>query len=132
MRAAFALIDVMAGMAVLVVISASVLWALTSSARLAAVSRNYTAAQAVAQKQIDEVLYANYRPPSNIPAILTAGATSSAVTITDGPPAITGKLTTTVSVADAALKIRRVSVVVNYDYRGKNHSVAMSTARAPD
>ena len=131
-RGGFALVDVMTGVAVLAVTAGSVLWALTTSNRLAAVNRYYTAANAVAQKQIDEALYTPYQLPATIPSILTTGATTTPVTIASGPPAVTGKMTTTVNLADATLGIRRVTVTVDYSFRGKNYNVAMATARAPD
>jgi type II secretory pathway pseudopilin PulG len=129
--AGIALAEVLVGIAIITIISATSMWALGASNRLAAVNRNYTGAKALLQNSIDQVLSVNY-PVSSVPAILNAGTTTTAVTINPGPPAVTGTMTTTVSVTDATLNIRQVKVTVAYPYNGRVHSVSMSTARSPD
>lgn len=128
----FALMDVMAGLAVIAMVAGASLWALSQANRMAATNRNLTAAKAVAQSRIDEALSVSYRPPTTIPSVLATGTTTTNITVVPETPTITGTMATTVAVTDATLNIRRVTVTVNYTYRSKAYSVALTTARAPD
>jgi type II secretory pathway pseudopilin PulG len=126
-----ALTEVLVGIAIITITSATAMWALGAANRLATVNRNFTGAKTVLQNKIDEVLSVNYRVTA-IPAVLNTGTTTEAVTVNPGPPAINGTLTTTVSVADAALNIRQVKATLAYPYNGRIYSLSMSTARSPD
>ena len=130
-RIGLALTEVIVGIGIITLTSATALWALGTANRLATVNRNFTGAKTLIQNRIDEALCVSY-PVDSVPAVLTDGATSSLVTINPGPPAITGTMTTNVLVTDPALNIREVKVTVAYPYNGNIYSLSMSTARSPD
>jgi hypothetical protein len=126
-----ALAEVLVGIAIITLTSATALWALGSANRLATVNRNFTGAKTLLQNKIDEVLCVPYAT-SSVPAVLTAGTTNALVTINPGPPAITGTMTTTIVVTDPTLNIREVKATVSYPYLGTIYSQSMATARSPD
>ena len=130
-RIGLALTEVIVGIGIITLTSATALWALGTANRLATVNRNFTGAKTLIQNRIDEVLCVPY-PVASVPAVLNAGSASSLVTINPGPPAITGTMTTNVLVTDPALNIREVKITVAYPYNGNIYSLSMSTARSPD
>lgn len=126
-----ALTEVLVGIGIITLTSATALWALGSANRLATVNRNFTGAKTLIQNKIDEVLSAPY-PVNSVPTVLNAGTDSALVTVNPGPPAITGTMTTAIVLTDPALNIREVKVTVAYPYNGKVYSLSMATARSPD
>ena len=126
-----ALTEVIVGIGIITLTSATALWALGAANRLATVNRNFTGAKTLLQNKIDEVLCVPY-PPNSIPAVLNAGATSASVTVNAGPPAITGTMTTNVLLTDPTLNIREVKITVAYPYNGNIYALSMATARVPD
>ena len=130
-RIGLALTEVIVGIGIITLVSATALWALGTANRLATVNRNFTGAKTLIQNKIDEVLCVSY-PVDSLPAVLNAGTASSPVTVNPGPPAITGTMTTNVTLTDPDLNIREVKISVAYPYNGKLYSLSMSTARSPD
>jgi hypothetical protein len=130
-RLGLALTEVIVGIGVITLTSATALWALGSANRLATVNRNFTGAKTLIQNKIDEVLCVPY-PADSVPVVLTEGSASTLVTVNPGPPAITGTMTTNVLVTDPDLNIREVKITVAYPYNGKVYSLSMATARSPD
>ena len=130
-RIGLALTEVIVGIGIITLTSATALWALGTANRLATVNRNFTGAKTLIQNRIDEVLCIPY-PVDSVPAVLNAGSASSLVTVNPGPPAITGTMTTDVLLTDPDLNIREVKISVAYPYNGKIYSLSMSTARSPD
>jgi hypothetical protein len=130
-RIGLALAEVIVGIGIITLTSATSLWALGAANRLAAVNRNFTGAKTILQNRIDEVLCVPY-PIDAVPTVLSTGSVNTAVTVNPGPPAITGTMTTNVIVTDADLNIRQVKVTLAYPYRGKVYSLSMTTARSPD
>src|SRR5476651_934117 len=94
-RLGLALTEVIVGIGIITLTSATALWALGSANRLAAVNRNFTGAKTLLQNKIDEVLCVPY-PANATPALLNPGTTSTLVTVNPGPPATTGTMTTNV------------------------------------
>ena len=130
-RLGLALTEVIVGIGVITITSATALWALGSANRLATVNRNFTGAKTLLQNKIDEVLCVPC-PVNSIPALLNAGTTTASVTINPGPPAIMGTMTTNVLLTDPALNIREVKITVAYPYNGNIYALSMTTARSPD
>lgn len=130
-RIGLALTEVLVGIGIITLTSATALWSLGVANKLATVNRNFTGAKTIIQNKIDEVLCVPY-PVNSVPAVLNEGTTSGLVTVNAGPPAITGTMTTDVLLTDPDLNIREVKVTVAYPYNGKLHSLSMSTARSPD
>lgn len=126
-----ALTEVLVGIGMITLTSATALWALGTANRLATVNRNFTGAKTIVQNKIDEVLCVPY-PTGSVPAVLNAGSVNTGVVVNPGPPAISGTMTTSVSVTDADLNIREVKVSLAYPYNGKIYSLSMTTARSPD
>ena len=129
--AGIALAEVLVGLALITLTSATGLWSLGAANRLATVNRNFTGAKTLLQNKIDEVLCVDF-PVGAAPAVLSPGTTTEAVTVNPGPPAITGTMTTSVVVTDPALDLREITVSVAYPYNGKVYSVSMATARTSD
>jgi type II secretory pathway pseudopilin PulG len=126
-----ALTEVLVGIGIITLTSATALWALGAANRLATVNRNFTGAKTLIQNKIDEVLSAPY-PVNSVPSVLNAGSTIASVTVNPGPPAITGTMTTNVLLTDPTLNIREVKITVAYPYNGTVYSLSMATARSPD
>lgn len=126
-----ALTEVLVGIGIITLTSATALWALGAANRLATVNRNFTGAKTLVQNKIDEALSVPY-PVNAVPPVLVEGSTSALVTVTSGPPAITGTMTTDVLLTDPTLNIREVKITVAYPYNGSVYSVSMATARSPD
>ena len=129
--AGLALAEVLVGLALITLTSATGLWSLGAANRLATVNRNFTGAKTLIQNKIDEVLCVDF-PAGSVPAVLNPGTTTAAVTVNPGPPAITGTMTTDVVVTDPAMDLREVTVTVAYPYNGKVYSVSMATVRTSD
>ncbi len=130
-RLGLALTEVLVGIGIITLVSATALWSLGTANRLATVNRNFTGAKTLIQNRIDEVLCVAY-PVNSVPAVLNEGTVSSLVTINPGPPTISGTMTTSVSLVDPDHNIREVKVTVAYPFNGKIYSVSMATARSPD
>src|SRR6266851_1542996 len=79
-RGAFALVDVMVGLALLTLIAASAIWSLTQMNRFAVSDRLATCAETIAQNQVDAFLMAGPFSVqlSLIPAELAIGTTTIA------------------------------------------------------
>ena len=148
-RAAFSLVEVMAAIGILGITAAVSIVALNQMNNRAFLSRCQTGASTVAQNQIDLILSEMPFNPqkSQTPPSLTLGTqsqgTSSAPSVpiyTDpvtGVVAVRGWMTTTVAdtnttLSGVSLQIYRATVTVNYKFRGKDYSVAMSTLRSSD
>ena len=129
--AGIALAEVLVGIALITLTSATGLWSLGAANRLATVNRNFTGAKTLIQNKIDEVLCVDF-PAGSVPAVLNPGTTTAPVTVNPGPPAITGTMTTNVVVTDPALDLREITVTVAYPYNGNVYSVSMATVRTSD
>jgi prepilin-type N-terminal cleavage/methylation domain-containing protein len=156
--AAFTLTEVMVACAILALISASIIWGLHQLNYYASVSRLYTAAQTLAQNQIDLVLTkAPYNPTTSqypTPNVLQIGtyysdpttpntlyATERTVPIytdpSNGNQTVTGSIKTTVvdpnvAISGNSLNLRQATVVVTYTFRNKTFTVKMDTMRTCD
>ncbi len=156
--AAFTLTEVMVACAILALISASIIWGLNQLNYYASVSRLYTAAQTLAQNQIDLILTkAPFNPATSqypTPNVLQIGtyysdpthpATLSATQVmvpiytdpSSGDPTVTGTIKTTVldpnvAISGTSLNLRQATVVVTYTFRNKTFTVKMDTMRTCD
>ena len=145
-EAAFTLTDVMVASAILVLIGATALYALTFTNRNAVSSRVQTAAQSVVQNQIDQILtrgpYVPTNSPPDIPAVLKSGTTVANnvpvfVDPESGALVVSGTLTTVIQDSGAAvngtpLYVLKASVTLDYPIGGVAHRIVMNTLRAPD
>jgi type II secretory pathway pseudopilin PulG len=148
----------MAGVSVLGLIAGSVSYGLMQLNNYAAVNRLYTAAQTLAQNQIDLILTkAPFDPANNsypTPNVLQTGTyysdPSNPNTVSATPvnvpiytdPAnnaqiVKGTIRTDVSSVNVSingvnLNLRQATVTVQYNFHGKSYSVKMDTMRAPD
>src|SRR3954471_22363411 len=155
---AFTIIEVMAGLSVLALITAAAFFGLMQLNNYASVNRLYTAAQTLAQNQIDLILTkAPFDPTNNsypTPNVLQTGGyysdpstpntlypASRSVTIYQDPTTnnviVSGTIRTdvtspTVTISGVDLKMRQATVTVQYSFHGKTYSVKMDTMRAPD
>jgi type II secretory pathway pseudopilin PulG len=143
--AAFTLVEVLITSAVIVVVGATALYALTMINGYAAASRVQAAAQCIVQNQIDQILttgpYVPTNTPADIPAILATGTTSNNIAVFTDPETsaaqVTGTLTTDIRDSGAVssgtpLYVLRAAVKLRYNFRGKAFQIAMNTLRAPD
>jgi prepilin-type N-terminal cleavage/methylation domain-containing protein len=154
----FTIVEVMAGVSVIGLVVSVTFFGLMQLNNYASVNRLYTAAQTLAQNQIDLILTkAPYDPASNsypTPNVLQTGgyysdpttpntlyASAQPVTIFKDPTTnnqiVTGTIRTDVttpaiSVGGTNLNIRQATVTVQYTYRSKTYTVKMDTMRAPD
>ena len=157
-QGAFTLVEILAATALFGMVAAVVIWGLTMLQNYATIARLYTAAQTLAQNQIDVILTkgpfnptAGTYPNPNVLRIDASyysdpgnGSTSTApiyVTIhkqADGQQTVRGTVKTTVSETGheypvgTSLKVRQAVVEVAYTYRSKDYTVVMNTMRAPD
>ena len=128
----------MISLAVLALCAVVVTQALLRLNRQAAISRVMNAAKAEALSRIQEVSQCSYNPDANpavIPALLTAGTTTSAVDLGSnltGLGSIPGTATWTVTSVAAAPKTLSVQCTISYKYYGKNLSYALFTYKSPD
>ena len=147
-RAAFTLAEVMVGLGLFGITAAAAVSGMLHMNNNAALSRLQTGASTVAQNQIDLCLSDSPFNPqkSQIPPALTVGSTStgssSAPTVavyTDPKTGMQVKGWMVTEVANTGttylgnnLNVYRVTVTVNYRFRGRNYSVQMGTMRASD
>lgn len=147
-QAAFTLAEVMVALGLFWITSAAAVSALLHMNNNAALSRLQTGASTVAQNQIDLCLSESPFNPqkSQVPPSLTVGTTSTGSSSNPTVPVYTdpktglqvlGWMTTEVANTGTTynsmdLNVYRVTVTVNYRYRGKAYSVRMATMRAPD
>jgi hypothetical protein len=142
------LMEAMVAVAILGLVAVGATHALLTANRLAASSRVWTSARAVVQRNLDTALTITFTQTS-VPPILafTSGAgevwdddggsdNTVQIAVQDGPGLVvaSGVLTRTVTAVanpDNA-DIRRVTFRLDYQYRGRPVSLAMSTMRSVD
>ena len=146
---AFTLIEVVLGAGMIAVAASATLWALVMMNNEAAIARNLTGAQTVAQNQIDLVLSdgpfnpqkTNVNGSTQIPPELQLGTqTQNNVAVYQDPKSgvvVPGTMTTTVSdvsyiYGTFQIWTYRITVTVNYTYRGRAYSYSASTIRTSD
>ena len=156
--AAFTLVEVMVASVILALIAGSVIWGLNQLNYYASVSRLYTAAQTLAQNQIDLILTkAPFNPATSqypTPNVLQIGtyysdprspntlypASQSVPIYTDpssGNATVMGTIATTVqdtnvAISGNSLNVRQATVTVTYTFRNKTFTVKMDTMRTSD
>lgn len=157
-RSGFTVVEVMAGIAVLGLVVGAGFFGLMQLNNYASVNRLYTAAQTLAQNQIDLILTkAPYDPASGqypTPNVLQTGGyysdpttpntlygSARSVTIFKDPTTnnviVTGTIRTdvttpAVTVGGTNLNIRQATVTVQYTFHNTTYTVKMDTMRAPD
>ena len=154
-RDGFALTDLMVAGALIVLFAVATTIAMVRINRIAAVNRNYVAAEAIVRSQMDQALSATYTPETTAPILATTITgpdldgdgegdgelfqinvpilvSRDSLVGNDQVPVVTGNLFRHVSVVDATLQLRRVSFLLNYQYRGKTYSFGMTSLRAQD
>lgn len=147
-RAAFTLAEVMVGLGLFGITAAAAVSAMLHMNNNAALSRLQTGASTVAQNQIDLCLSDSPFNPqkSQIPPALTIGTTNAGSSTNPTVPVYTDPKTgmqvmgwmvtevanTGTTYNSANLNIFRITVTVNYRYRGRSYSVKMGTMRASD
>jgi prepilin-type N-terminal cleavage/methylation domain-containing protein len=143
---AFTLTEVLIASAILMVVGATAIYALTTANKQAVSTRVRAAAQSVVQNQIDQILtrgpYLPAKSPPEIPAVLQKTATIEDVPVFVDPESgrivVSGTLTTAVEDSGASasggtpLHVLKAAVTLNYKLAGKPHAVVMNTLRAPD
>lgn len=142
--AGIALFEALVAVVILGVGAGVALSCLASGNRVAEVNRTRTVALALCQERIDEMVASPFSPPSKLPACFGTSwpvpaaeivTTTEAVQIhadPDGAGIVNGTRTTRVALADAALKLVRVTARVTYTYRGSNYVVETYALRSPD
>ena len=147
-RAAFTLAEVMVALGIFGITATAAVAAMLRMNNNASLSRLQTGASTVAQNQIDLCLSDSPFNPqkSQVPPALTLGTTSagtsSAPTIavyTDPKSGmkvmgwmVTEVANTSTTLNGNNLNVYRVSVTVNYRFKGRNYNVKMGTLRASD
>lgn len=147
-RAAFTLAEVMVALGIFGITAAASVAALLRMNNNAALSRLQTGASTVAQNQIDLCLSDSPFNPqkSQVPPALTVGTTNTGtaadptIAVYTDPKTgmkVMGWMATEVQntntvVGTQPLYIYRVTVTVNYKFKGRDYSVRMSTLRASD
>ncbi len=147
-RAAFTLAEVMVALGIFGITAASSVAALLRMNNNAALSRLQTGASTVAQNQIDLCLSDSpFNPQKNqVPPALTLGTTSTGtvaaptIAVYTDPKSgmqVQGWMVTEVVDTGATLNgnnlnIYRVTVTVNYQFKGRSYSVKMGTMRTSD
>ena len=136
------LVEVVIGLAILVITASVVLFALNQMNQVASLARLYTAAQYLVQSRIDQIQSDTPFIPQNseIPSELILGTTTQAnIPIYTDPSTnntiVTGTLTSTVTnVSNTSLSeyAYQALVQLNYTYRSKTFTVAASTIRGAD
>ena len=143
---AFTLTDILIASAILILVGATAMYALTLTNRNAVGARVQTAAQSVVQNQIDQILtrgpYVPTNVPPDVPAVLTSGTTvtNNVPVFTDpetGALVVSGTLTTSIQDSGATAKgvplyVLKAAVTLDYFLAGMPHRVVMDTLRAPD
>ena len=145
-QSGFTLTEILITSAVLLVVGATAIYALTMINGYAANARIQAAAQSIVQNQIDQILtigpYAPTTTPPEIPALLVPGRTDrqNIPVFTDPDTSatqVTGTLTTDIADSGATnggvpLYVLRAAVSLKYAFHGRTFTVAMNTLRAPD
>ncbi len=147
-RAAFTLAEVMVALGLFGITAAAAVSAMLRMNNNAALSRLQTGASTVAQNQIDLCLSdAPFNPQkSQVPPALTLGTTSAGtssnptIAVYTDPKTgmqvmgwmVTEVADTSTSLNGNALNVYRVTVTVNYRFKGRAYSVKMGTVRASD
>lgn len=147
-RAAFTLAEVMVGLGLFGITAAAAVSAMLHVNNNAALSRLQTGASTVAQNQIDLCLSDSPFNPqkSQVPPALTPGSTSTGSSSSPTVPVYTdpktgmqvmGWMVTEVANTGTTyggnnLNIYRITVTVNYRFRGRSYSMKMGTMRASD
>lgn len=155
---AFTLVEVMAGASVIALVAGVVIFGLSQLNYYASVNRLYTAAQTLAQNQIDLILTkAPFNPATSqypTPNVLQIGTyysdpshpdtlynSSQPVAIYTDPSnnkqIVTGWIKTDVvdtgvAINGNSLNLRQATVTVQYTFRNKTFTVKMNTMRAAD
>jgi type II secretory pathway pseudopilin PulG len=155
---AFTVVEVMAGVSIIGLVVGVVILGLSQLNYYASVNRLYTAAQTLAQNQIDLILTkAPFNPPGSqypTPNVLQIGTYYSDPTTpntlygsarnvpiytdpSNGNQVVVGTIKTTVadsgvSISGNSLNLRQATVTVTYTFRNKTFTVQMNTMRASD
>jgi type II secretory pathway pseudopilin PulG len=154
----FTLVEASVGVLMLAIVASSLIWGLNQLNYYATASRLFTAAQTLAQNQIDQILTkspydisTNSYPTPNVlrtdwsPYYSDAAGniyqTAQQVPLykdpSDGSVIVTGTIATTitapvVTMNGTNLNLRQAVVTVAYKFRNKNYTITMNTMRAPD
>jgi prepilin-type N-terminal cleavage/methylation domain-containing protein len=153
-RAAFTMAEVMVALGIFGITAAGAVAAMLRMNNNAALSRLQTGASTVAQNHIDLCLSDSpFNPQKNqVPPALTLGTTntgteaSPAVAVYTDPKIwpgetetrkvmgwmVTEVANTNTVVGTQALHVYRITVTVNYKFKGRSYSVKMGTLRASD
>lgn len=146
-------------MAVFSLYAVASVYSLTQANRFASTSRYETLALSAAQQKIDQIMAVPWSVMGTVPTVLTAGTTteaaptvnlllnndplnagaglSSAFTsydtqVLDSRTTVITKLTDCSGQTGAKSRLLRADVTVAYTYRGKAHSITLSTLRETD
>jgi type II secretory pathway pseudopilin PulG len=142
--AGIALLEVLVSVLVLGIGVGATMWSLTFANQLAEVNRCRNAALALCQERIEQVFAAPFSPPATLPTYfgttwpvpasdtVTSTETVQLFTSPSGSSVVPGTRTTLVSLGNATLKLVRVTVRVNYNYRGNSFISEIYSLRAPD
>jgi prepilin-type N-terminal cleavage/methylation domain-containing protein len=147
-RAAFTLAEVMVALGLFGITASAAVSAMLRMNNNATLARLQTGASTVAQNQIDLCLSDSPFNPqkSQVPPVLTLGTTNRGTSTIPIVPVYTDPKTGTqimgwlvTEVADAGtslggnnLNLYRISVTVNYRFKGRVYNVKMGTMRASD
>ena len=129
----------------------SAIWALTQANNYATIARLYTGAQMAAQKQVDYLLNDTPFNPQNgefgttsewqvgtsqtVPVYTELNAAGTALRTISGTMVTTVAPVSNPNIANAPgaqLNLYSATVVVTYNYRGKNYRVQLNAMRASD
>lgn len=150
LRAGFTLIEVVIALAVLATVAGGCYIGFNAINTYAVSSRLYSEAQTVCQNQIDLILskepFDLTTTPQKVPAVLALGTTTTPNVFiyqdpVTGKVIVTGTMVTTIGDANMSmtfagatsnLNVRKATVTVSYNFRGKDYSVAMDTLRTAD
>lgn len=146
----FTLLEVLLALAAMVLTVSAAFHTLNRANQTAFVNRLYTEAQAVCENQIDAILtkgpFDPTQKPPRIPPELKIGTTIEPMVLVyvdsvSNETVVHGKMTTSIADASAThtingkttdLNVRRATVEVRYDHRGKTYRVTMNTLRTAD
>lgn len=147
-RAAFTLAEVMVALGIFGITSTAAVSAMLRMNNNAALSRLQTGASTVAQNQIDLCLSDSpFNPQKNqIPPELTVGTTSAGsssnptIAVYTDPKSgmkvmgwmVTDVVDTSTTLSGANLNVYKISVTVNYRFKGRTYTIKMGTVRASD
>ena len=142
--AAFTFTEIVVAISLVAMVAAAAFWSLTGANRQAAAHRLFTAAQSIAQNQIEMFQTDGpFNPQLNqVPLELQIDTRQKTdCTIYTDPhnnsTVVTGTLTTKVSdpaisLGGVSLNMRQITVKLNYSYAGHNYVVSMNTMRTSD